>query len=136
MSTTTIVHQRFDYANAWRVVSFDDYRLAFSQARNESPLIEAMTSDATHVENTIYVLSPDRRSGYAVRPDGELVLVFSLERGRGTFIVEGAIADGATYLDCFDGYLPGLYARHGFVETRREASWTPGQPDVVFMSLR
>lgn len=73
-------------------------------------------------------------SGFAVTPDAELIGVFSAVRGRGDDIVRAAIAAGATHLDCFDGYLPALYARHGFVETRREPNWTPGGPDVVYMA--
>lgn len=132
--TTTTTPLVFDYANAWPCVDFDTFERAMSTARAESPLVEEMTSAPTDVEGSIYVLAPDQRSGYCVRPDGEFVLVFSLERGRGDFIVEAAIADGATRLDCFDGYLVDLYSRHGFVETERVANWTPGEPDVVFMS--
>lgn len=124
----------FTYDNAWPCVGFERFERAMTAARAESPIVAAMTSEPTDVEGSIYVLANDERSGYCVRPDGELVLVFSLERGRGDFIVEAAIADGASRLDCFDGYLPSLYARHGFVEVRREANWTSGEPDVVFMS--
>jgi outer membrane protein assembly factor BamB len=116
-----------------RHVNFDTFREAFCAARNESPLVESMTSDATDVDGTFYVLTDDSRSGYAIRPDGELVLVFSLERGRGDLLVSRAVDDGAIRLDCFDGYLPSLYARYGFVESHREPNWTPGEPDVVFM---
>ena len=119
---------------AYPAVDFDRFLVAMTRAREESSLVAEMTSEPTDVENTIYALAADERSGYAVRPDGELVLVWSLERGRGDVMVSGAVHDGATRLDCFDGYLPRLYSRHGFVETERVANWTPGQPDVVFMS--
>lgn len=120
---------------AYDAVDFDTFLVAMTRAREESSLVAEMTSEPTDVEMTIYALARDGRSGYAVRPDGELVLVFSLERGRGDVIVSGAVADGAVYLDCFDGYLPRLYGRHGFVECQRVANWTPGEPDVIYMSL-
>ena len=47
-----------------------------------------------------------------------------------------AIASGARTLDCFDDFLPGFYARFGFVEVRRESNWTPGKEDVVYMVLK
>lgn len=77
----------------------------------------------------------DGDAGYALRIDGELVLVHSFLPGRGNDIVTDAIARGATYLDCFDGYLPEFYARHGFQVNARVPNWTPGEPDVVYMSL-
>lgn len=80
-------------------------------------------------------LNQDKNSGYALR-NGELVSVFSAIRNAGDEIVRSAVSNGATHLDCFDGYLPKLYTRHGFEETRREANWTPGGPDVVFMRRR
>jgi hypothetical protein len=55
-------------------------------------------------------------------------------RGRGDALVSDAIARGAKHLNCFDGYLPTLYARHGFVEVRREPNWTEGGPDIVYMA--
>lgn len=55
--------------------------------------------------------------------------------GYGGFIVRDAIRSGAEALDCFDGFLPAFYASHGFAEYAREANWTEGEPDVVFMAL-
>lgn len=81
-----------------------------------------------------YFLSQDGRSGFGVKDDGDLIAVHSVTRGQGAAIVWAAIRQGATTLDCFDGYLPGFYARFGFRETRREANWTAGEPDVVFMA--
>lgn len=78
-------------------------------------------------------LHPDGKSGFAVKPDGDLVSVFSTVKGRGDSIVQQALEEGATKLDAFDGYLPGFYKKHGFKEYKREANWTPGGPDVVYM---
>jgi len=91
------------------------------------------TSEFEDVEGTRYFLSDDFDSGYAIRENGELVFVFSRKPGRGDELVASAVENGAYRLDCFDGYLPSLYARHGFVEHDREENWTPGGPDVVYM---
>ena len=51
-------------------------------------------------------------------------------------MVEDAIElDGVQYLDCFDGFLPSYYEKFGFVEYKREANWTEGGPDVVYMRM-
>ena len=111
------------------------YLDALESARHQSDLIAAATSaPADMPHGARYFLSADGRSGYGVTSEDALIGVFSLDRGRGDALVAGAVAHGARHLDCFDGYLPTLYARHGFVESRRESNWTPGGPDVVYMS--
>jgi hypothetical protein len=107
---------------------------AFESARRDSELVKGATSPFSHVDGTIYVLTLDKRSGFAVRPDGELVLVFSTVKGRGSHLVEHARHLGATHLDCFDGYLVRFYAEHGFERVTSLPNWTPGEPDVVFMA--
>ncbi len=109
------------------------YGKAFTYAREVSPRIEEYTSAWDGREASFY-LHADARSGFAITPDGELCLLFSLVPGRGNDMMERAVWFGANHLDCFDGYLPGLYARHGFVEIWREPNWTPGGPDVVYMA--
>ena len=94
------------------------------------------------------VLSDDNLSGFAIKPDGDLVSVFSAAfgQGRSKELLTQAISLGAKKLDCFDesGKLPSLYGSFGFQEVRRE-SWNPeyapenwaGQtPDVVYMELK
>jgi len=109
---------------------------AFNAARDQSAQIRKATSAfEARGDMTLYVLAPDAQSGYAIRPDGELVYVFSLVKGRGMRLVSSAIMDGAVYLDCFDGYLPTLYGRQGFERVATVPNWTPGEPDVVLMAL-
>ena len=79
-------------------------------------------------------LSKDKKSGYVIAPDGDLVNVFSLV-DRGRELVLSAIAKGATKLDCFDGMLPKFYEGAGFKEYKREKNWTSGDPDVVYMRI-
>lgn len=80
--------------------------------------------------------TPDGSAGFAISPEGDLQSVFNYgQGGRGSALVAAAIAGGARTLDCFDGFLPAFYARHGFRVIRREENWTPGGPDVVYMAL-
>lgn len=126
MSTTILAPAVIDVGP----ITFEN---VFGQAATESPIVATMTSPFSHVAGTTYRLTADGRSGYAIRPNGELVMVFSTMRGRGDLLVADAVANGATHLDCFAGYLPALYGRHGFVTTRTEANWTPGGPAVHYM---
>lgn len=115
------------------------FRKHYENARSDRPQIAEATSpfDPAASRGTLYFEGSDgiNHWGYAIRPDGELVYVFSTARGMGDRIVSDAIAKGAVYLDCFDGYLVNLYSRHGFRVVKRVANWTPGEPDVVYMSL-
>jgi hypothetical protein len=124
-------------ASSLAFVGRDAFAFAFTMARGVSDRVLEATSpfdfDAPDVWRRDYWLSLDGRSGFCIDNDDRLLFVFSLEPGRGDEIVSHAVRHGAKRLDCFDGYLPGLYSRHGFVEERREANWTPGEPDVVFM---
>lgn len=111
------------------------FRAYFESARRYSEQIRNATSEFLGERGTRYFLWSDgfESAGFAIRSDGELVYVFSTVKGKGAELVARAVELGATYLDCFDGYLPSLYARHGFVEIRREDNWTPGAPAVVYM---
>lgn len=72
-------------------------------------------------------------AGFGIRPDGELVGLFSRVRGWGDYLVSEAVRHGATHLNCFDGYLVELYRRRGFIVRERLPNWTVGGPDVVLM---
>jgi len=98
-------------------------------------------------------ISEDKKSGFAIKNDGDIVSVFSISPKRGTShsMLELAIQEGGKKLDCFDTYLPKIYKAHGFKEVRR-AKWNEkekpedwdkeyfkkynnGEPDVVYMEL-
>ena len=113
-----------------------EYVESLTTARAKSPLVADMTSDPSELPQslTYYWLTTDRQSGFYVTDSGYFGGLFSLTRGRGDALVAHAVEAGACKLDCFDGYLPKLYARHGFTEYNRESNWTPGGPDVVYMS--
>jgi hypothetical protein len=116
-------------------VDAPSFRIALAAARAESDRIAAATSAPAELpEDGRYFLSEDLDSGFGVNAEGDLIGLFSLVKGRGSDLIGWAIRLGAETLDCFDGFLPTLYGRHGFRETRREQNWTPGGPDVVFMA--
>lgn len=101
--------------------------------------------------DTIMFLSDDGKTGYAIKPDGDLVSVFSTEKGRLPSIMDAATRQGATKLDAFDtGQIPGVdkglterYGEYGFEEKWRNQwedkykpeDWNPehGTPDQVGM---
>jgi len=118
-----------------RNVTSTVFGLVFDAAREASPRIAEATSPFEVSTDAAHFLAEDGRSGFVIRTGGELTNVFSTVSGRGDELVAAAIAAGATHLDCFEGYLTALYGRHGFVETAREANWTPGGPAVVWMGL-
>jgi hypothetical protein len=126
-------------APAISAVPRDEYVAHLRKARKSSPLIRTMTSPAKYVPpeaGAQFQMSSDRKSGYYVGHDGYLGGVYSREKGRGDTLVKDAVQKGASHLDAFDGYLPKLYSKHGFSEDKREANWTPGGPDVVYMSRK
>lgn len=82
-------------------VSSGRFYSAFYAARTASTQVADATSEWTWVDGTRYFLSTDRKSGYAIQPDGELLYVFSLVKGRGEAIVADAITNGADHLNCF-----------------------------------
>lgn len=120
-----------------RLASASDYLDALKAARRESPRIAEATSSPEDMPlDALYLLSEDGKSGYGVSKDNELIGLFSLVPGRGMGMIEEAInLDGVESLDCFDGFLPRYYEKFGFVEYKREANWTEGGPDVVYMRL-
>ncbi|MGW5130865.1 hypothetical protein [Streptomyces sp. NPDC004135] len=112
------------------------YTGALRQARRISDRIADATSKPDEMpQDARYFITADFRSGFGIDAEGTFIGLFSLEKGRGTELVKAALREGATKLDCFDGFLPEYYKHFGFVETERVPNWTPGEPDVVFMAL-
>lgn len=107
----------------------------YNSARLDYQMIGENTSPFDAVRGTLFYYWSNGfdHAGYAIRGDGELVYVFSTSAGKGDDIVSHAVMNGATHLDCFDGYLPKLYERHGFIDYKRELNWIHGNPDVVYM---
>jgi len=98
-------------------------------------------------------LSEDGSTGYALKPDGDIVSAFSAGKyeGVGPHLIMHGIEQGGKKLDAFDTVLPDLYAQMGFKEAARvkfdpaEApddwnmltyrKFNEGQPDISLMSL-
>ena len=80
-------------------------------------------------------------SGFAVKPDGELVTVFSSQNSSGDALMEKAIAEGASHLDCYakknengeilNTGLVKLYRRHGFTIDKSMNSGNVGEPYAI-----
>lgn len=93
-------------------------------------------------------IATNGRSGFAVKPDGDVISVFAYDK-HGRAILEASTAVGGKKLDAFDTVLPVIYAAHGFRVTSRlkfseqekPEDWNyetfkrfnNGRPDVVFM---
>lgn len=117
-------------------VSATAFRRTLLDAQTEHARVAEATTPANDwdwTEDRDYYLTDDLSSGFAVTADGELVGVFSTVKGRGDYLLGSAVNVGARRLDCFDGYLTGFYASHGFRVVKRERNWVPGGPDVVYM---
>jgi len=97
-------------------------------------------------------MSQDGKSGFALKPDGDIVSVFSSGDAKaGMAALQLAIKLGGSKLDAFDTVLPKMYSAHGFKvvarlrwdESQAPSEWNKetfsefnnGQPDVVFMAL-
>lgn len=124
----------------------------FTEIRNQMPVsLAVFLTDYTDQDydeiNAICYLSQDKKSGYAIKPDGDLISVFSLPGAHhGVFAVKSAIENGATMLDCIGDFLVRLYTKFGFEEYKREPwndAYAPkdwdyeqfGRPDIVYMKL-
>jgi len=96
-------------------------------------------------------LSEDGKTGVAIKPDGDMVSVFSHETSpQGRAAVELAVIAGAIKGDAFDTVLPEIYADHGFKvvsrlgwdDSQAPSDWDKtrykqfnnGEPDVVFLA--
>lgn len=124
----------------YRSVSAAEFLQAFLKARLTSDKVAQATSQVAEVadglaEGDRCFLVSGGMGGFIVKADGELIAVFSLVKGRGRALIQAAIMQGATHLDCFDGFLVDFYKSHGFAEVDRADNWTPGAPDVVWMRL-
>lgn len=124
----------FTTTTTYDAVDAITYGATFTIARNSDARIADSTSEWSHASGTRYYLAADHASGFAIRADGELVLVFSTVRGRGDELVRTAVELGADRLDCFAGYLVDLYGRHGFATVEVEPNWSGAHlPAVHYM---
>lgn len=128
------------------------FRASISRSKKRSKFGAAVfVYEGSDYAKTRMFLSKDGLSGFAIKPDGDIVSVFSdksVKHGRAA--LELAVAAGGLKLDCFDTILPKFYHAHGF-EVAKRLSWddsqapagwdkatfskfNSGEPDVVFMA--
>jgi hypothetical protein len=114
---------------------------------------------AEEYQNFRLFLTEDRTGGFAIKPDGDIVSVFSAGGGQVQPMLSLATEEGGTKLDCFNTVLPKIYGLNGFVETGRDPwndqykptiangaakDWdyetfklyNNGRPDIVYMEYR
>ena len=94
-------------------------------------------------------MSQDHQYGFAIKPDGDIVSVFSDGGGKAYPMLALATELGGTKLDAFDTILPRMYRVAGFREVARDpwnedyrpegwdkevfGKYNRGEPDVVYM---
>lgn len=133
--------------------SIDTFKKAIAKAKqslgNDGASVE-LKDDYTDIN--LY-LSEDGESGFGIKPNGDIVSVFSSKKvkGRAHHLLEMAIYEGGgRQLDCFDIYLTKIYEAHGFKPVAKmkwndeyiPEGWNKdnfkdynnGEPDVVFMA--
>jgi hypothetical protein len=95
-------------------------------------------------------ISEGGEAGMSVTKDGDIVSVFNnpkigTKKGVAGHMLEIALENGGKRLDCFDGFLPKLYSKYGFVPVARmkfareyaPEGWNferDGEPDVLFFA--
>ena len=121
--------------NLFVQVTGKEFQASLKRVQDKYSHIKQATTPWNEIDlsSNFYIAGYPAFMGYAVSENGELTSVFSSIKGKGDTIMQDAIQNGAKHLDCFDGYLPSFYQRHGFKEVRRELNWTTGQPDIIYM---
>lgn len=105
------------------------------------------TYSVEEYQNVKKFLTNDRQSGFAI-DDAAVISVFKHPKNKikeiTDFLLPRAIQEGGTRLDCFNGVLPKIYSKYGFVPVAK-AKFNPefapedwnysrdGQPDIIFM---
>lgn len=132
--------------------SIDTFKKAIAKAKKslkDNGASVELKDDYTDIN--LY-LSEDGESGFGIKPNGDIVSVFSSKKvkGRSAHMLEMAISQGGRQLDCFDIYLTKIYEAHGFKPVAKmkwndeyiPEGWNKdnfkdynnGEPDVVFMA--
>lgn len=138
-------HAVFDMRNTDDGVSFFN---AITQAKKENQHGAYVTAyDANDYTGFRTMLDDTGKAGVAVKPDGDIISVFSnptsgRKKAVSTLLIN-ALDAGGTKLDNFDGNLSQKYEQHGFIPVARVAfdreyapdGWNyerDGTPDVIF----
>lgn len=128
--------------------AFHEAIVAAKEGNSHGAFVHAYTKDE-YTEQTLF-LSDGGEAGFAVKKDGDIVSVFhnpkiGTKKGVAGHMLKIAIQHGGKKLDCFDGFLPKLYSKYGFVPVARlkfNREYAPegwnyerdGEPDVIFFA--
>ena len=97
--------------------SMDAFKNAISKAKQSLGDYGASVELKDDYTDINLYLSEDGESGFGIKPNGDIVSVFSSKKvkGRAHHLLEMAIYEGGgRQLDCFDIYLTKIYEIHGF----------------------
>ena len=97
--------------------SMDAFKNAIAKAKQSLGDYGASVEFKDDYTDINLYLSEDGESGFGIKPNGDIVSVFSnnkAEGGRSAYMLEMAISQGGRQLDCFDVYLVEIYEAHGF----------------------
>lgn len=128
----------------------DEFTAAIDQSKSDSEFGAAVYVYTTEEYKDMRLfISPDGKDGFAIKPDGDIVSVFSSGGNKVYGMLALAIEEGGTKLDAFDTVLPDIYEVAGFREVNRDAwsdeyapdgwdkgtfsEFNEGEPDVVYM---
>lgn len=130
-------------------VSPEKFAAALDRARETSPhaqFVSPVDPKELRERGARTYLTENGGTGYFMNPDGYVGGVFSdgSVKGAGQRAMLNAVENGATKLDCYDGFLPKYYSQFGFKVTGRNewnADYAPdnwnyerdGKPDYVDM---
>lgn len=108
--------------------------------------------DADELEDHTLLSVEDGAAGVAISPEGDIQNLYNNDAsdGAGRALLQKAVEEGGRTLDCYDGFLPGLYREFGFREVGRmefnpdlaPEGWDEyyggpvPQPDVTFMAYQ
>lgn len=133
-----------------QLLSSTDDSAGFLAARNSSSRPENHSEHTTeYLDSCQKFLTPDGKCGYIINADGDFGNLFNngSVKGAGKTAIAEAIENGARTLDCYDGFLPKLYAEYGwepvakikFNDEYAPAGWDYdklGRPDIVIMAYQ
>jgi hypothetical protein len=128
----------------WRASVTPDEFIAARDKSTRGGYLSGLTKD--ELKSFKLLLSEDGTVGGALSKDGDMCNLFNNggPKGAAAEVLLKMMAEGGKTADCFDGYLPHLYAQFGLVESGRmkfNPDYAPkgwnfardGHPDVVFL---
>tara|TARA_R110002126_G_scaffold6532_1_gene33661 strand:+ start:7264 stop:10824 length:3561 start_codon:yes stop_codon:yes gene_type:complete len=130
-----------------------EFNKNIQESRDKSPFGAAVKvySPEEYADMQLFQ-TPDGSSGFAIKPDGEILSVYSSGGGNVYGMLQLAVEQGGTKLTAFDTVLPDIYEMGGFKETGRmswddqymDPDWDKelfgefnnGEPDVIEMEYK